>query len=152
MRGRVRNLDYKTIRYPGHCDKFRLLFDLGFTSAEPVEFGGRRVSPRELLIRQLESVLGFTTDDVVLLRVEAEGTRSGRKRRLRYQLIDRADKRTGLTAMMRCTGFPAALVALSLARGLAQRPGVLPGELALEPGPYLRALAERGLRLTRRGS
>ena len=27
--GRVRELDYKTIRYPGHCERFRLLTDLG---------------------------------------------------------------------------------------------------------------------------
>ena len=150
MRSKVKDLDYKTIRYPGHCEKVRLLFDLGLASAAPVEIGGCEVSPRELLIRRLEDTLGFTADDVILLRVEAEGRRSNRKRRLRYGLIDRADRRTGLTAMMRCTGFPAALVALSLARGLATRPGVLPGEIALKPGPYLAALRERGLRLTLR--
>jgi lysine 6-dehydrogenase len=150
LRGRVRDLDYKTIRYPGHCEKFRLLFDLGLGSDKPVPVGDRQVSPRALLIRQLESVLGFEKDDLVLLRADAAGTRRGRPVRVRYRLFDRADRSTGLTAMMRCTGFPAALAALTLGRGGAKRTGALPGELAFAPGPYLAGLRERGLRLTAR--
>lgn len=148
LRGKVRELDYKTIRYPGHCEKVRLLLDLGLASVAPVEIGGREVSPRELLIRQLETTLGFEQDDLVLLRVDATGTRRGRPCRIRYRLFDRADRRTGLTAMMRCTGFPAALAAFTLGRGEARRAGVLPGELAFAPGHYLAGLRERGLRLT----
>ncbi|MFO7674735.1 MAG: saccharopine dehydrogenase C-terminal domain-containing protein [bacterium] len=148
LRGVVRELDYKTIRYPGHCAKVRPLFELGLASTEPVTIGRASVAPRELLVRRLEAALGFERDDLVLLRVDAAGTRRGRPARLRYRLFDRADRRTGLTAMMRCTGFPVALAALTLGRGLAFRAGALPGELAFEPGPYLAGLRERGLRLT----
>lgn len=145
LRGKVRNLDYKTIRFPGHCAQFRLLFDLGLASDEPVEIAGREVSPRAVLVHRLERTLGFETDDVVLLRVDATGRRAGRAERVRYTLVDFADRRRGLTAMMRCTGFPAALVALTLARGEALRTGVAPGELALEPAGFI-----RGLRLATR--
>src|ERR671929_171339 len=47
--GRVAELDYKTIRYPGHCERFKLLIDLGLASSEAVEVGGARVMPRRLL-------------------------------------------------------------------------------------------------------
>src|SRR6185436_14645703 len=51
--GNVRELDYKTIRYPGHCEKFKTMIDLGLCPSEPV--GG--VVPRrlfgELLVRNL---------------------------------------------------------------------------------------------------
>lgn len=140
MRGRVRNLDYKTIRYPGHCAQVRLLFDLGLMSSRP---GPGGVKPRTVLARLLEEKLGFETDDVVLLRVEA--TRG--RRRVRFELVDRADRRTGLTAMMRTTGFPAAVACLTLARGRATRAGVLPGELAFEPQGFIHELAGRGLAL-----
>ncbi|MFO7651821.1 MAG: saccharopine dehydrogenase C-terminal domain-containing protein [bacterium] len=148
MRGRVRDLDYKTIRYPGHCAQVRLLFDLGLMSSRQ-GFGG--VAPRQVLARLLEEKLGFETDDVVLLRVEAEGRRGGRPARVRYQMVDRADRRTGLTAMMRTTGFPAAVAGLTLARGKARRAGVLPGELAFDPQAFICELAGRGLALRRAG-
>src|ERR1051325_8320860 len=39
--GRVRELDYKTIRYPGHCAKFKTMIDRGLVSSEPVNGVGR---------------------------------------------------------------------------------------------------------------
>src|SRR5207245_2122224 len=47
--GRVRELDYKTIRYPGHCAKFKTMIDLGLCSSEPLPLNGMRVAPRRLL-------------------------------------------------------------------------------------------------------
>src|ERR1044072_7174306 len=35
--GRVKELDYKTIRYPGHCARFRLLLALRLATSETVE-------------------------------------------------------------------------------------------------------------------
>ncbi len=145
MRGRVRDLDYKTIRYPGHCAQMRLLLDLGLMSNRP---GPEGVAPRRVLARLLEEKLGFETDDVVLLQVEADNA----GRRVRCRLIDRADPKTGLTAMMRSTGLPAAVACLALARAKALRHGVLPGELAFEPESFIRDLAGRGLKLTWSGS
>jgi len=148
FRGRVRTLDYKTIRYPGHCEKFRLLFDLGLCGQKPVTVDGRRVVPRRLLIRQLEETLGFETDDVVLLRVEVIGVKAGVRRRIRYQFVDYADRKTGLTAMMRGTGFAAAIVALMLGRGQAAGTGAIPGELAIPLGRFIGELRKRGIGLT----
>ena len=42
--GRVENLSYKTIRYPGHYEKLKLLKDCGFFSQEPVEVKGHTYS------------------------------------------------------------------------------------------------------------
>jgi lysine 6-dehydrogenase len=33
--GKIENLDYKTIRYPGHCNRVKTLSDLGFFSSDP---------------------------------------------------------------------------------------------------------------------
>lgn len=147
MRGRVRTLDYKTIRYPGHCERMRLLFDLGLMSSQP---GPEGVAPRTVLSRLLEERLGFESDDVVLLRVDVVGRLDAVRTRVRYQLIDYADKKTGLTAMMRMTGFPAAIACLLAARGQVKSAGVVPGELAFDPVRFIRALSERGIRLTGR--
>src|SRR5215210_8307938 len=43
--GRVTELDYKTVRYPGHCERFRLLIELGLTAADAVDVDGARLAP-----------------------------------------------------------------------------------------------------------
>jgi lysine 6-dehydrogenase len=154
-RGQVKSLDYKTIRYPGHCTKFRLLFDLGLTAMKPVEVDGKRVVPRHLLIQRLEAVLPWEKDDVVLLRVEVIGKgkrdrgikgQSGRAT-IKYELVDYADRRSGLTAMERTTGFSAAIVALMLGRGQVGCSGAFTGENCVPAPAYIRELRRRGLRL-----
>ncbi|MBU1675957.1 saccharopine dehydrogenase NADP-binding domain-containing protein, partial [bacterium] len=49
LAGKVRDIDYKTIRYPGHRDRIKLLMDLGLTSSETVTAGGAAVRPRDVL-------------------------------------------------------------------------------------------------------
>ncbi len=65
-----------------------------------------------------------------------------------FELIDHADPETGHTAMMRTTGYPAAIVAGMLGRGEIGRPGAMPQELAVPGEPFLQALRARGLRVT----
>jgi len=72
------------------------------------------------------------------VRVELEGGGGT----LRYDIIDRFDPETGLSAMMRTTAFPASIVALMMARG---RPRLeAPSAGALHPaGSLLEELAKR---------
>ncbi|MBN2169960.1 MAG: saccharopine dehydrogenase NADP-binding domain-containing protein [Candidatus Krumholzibacteriota bacterium] len=149
LAGRARELDYKTVRYPGHAAKIRLLKDLGFLDETPVDLAGARVSPRDLTGRLLERVLAEDgVRDLVVFRVEAEGTLDGRRRRRRFEMIDRYDEATGLSAMRRGTAFPASVVLQMLARGEGAGPGAHPLETAVPARPCLAALAERGLVLT----
>lgn len=60
--GKLKNLNYKTIRYPGHCEKMRFLMkDL------------RLNEDRETLKNMLERVLPHTIQDVALIYVSATG-------------------------------------------------------------------------------
>jgi saccharopine dehydrogenase-like NADP-dependent oxidoreductase len=65
LEGQVRELTYKTIRYPGHCELMRFLFhDLRLG-----EVGKRR----EMLMDILESSVATTAQDLVLISVVATG-------------------------------------------------------------------------------
>ncbi|HEY6139688.1 MAG TPA: saccharopine dehydrogenase C-terminal domain-containing protein [Thermoanaerobaculia bacterium] len=141
--GRVRELDYKTIRYPGHCAKFKTMIDLGLCSSEPVN----GVVPRKLLGALLERNLPHDEPDVVLVRVEVKGD----GRALRYDIIDRHDPSTGLSAMMRTTAFPAAIVALMMARGQIEKKGALPQERCVPPELFMEELAARDIHVERGG-
>ncbi len=63
LSGRVRNLNYKTVRYPGHCDIMKML-------CHDLRLGERR----ELLKDVLEAALPITYQDVVLVFVSVSGT------------------------------------------------------------------------------
>jgi lysine 6-dehydrogenase len=141
--GRVRELDYKTIRYPGHCAKFKTMIDLGLCSSEPIDVDGASVKPRRVLGELLVENLPHDEPDVVLVRLEFTGD----GKRLRYDIIDRHDPETGLSAMMRTTAFPAAIVALMMARGQTTSRGALPQERCIPPDLFMSELAARRIRI-----
>jgi lysine 6-dehydrogenase len=141
--GKVQELDYKTIRYAGHCNKFKTMIDLGLCSSEPVVVDGIKVKPRRLLGDLLVRNLPADEPDVVLVRVEFVGD----GRRLRYDIIDYADEVNGLSAMMRTTAFPASIVALMMARGQTTAKGALPQERCIDPEPFMTELAGREIKV-----
>jgi lysine 6-dehydrogenase len=183
--GRVRELDYKTIRYPGHCERFKLLIDLGLASGEEVEVGGARVAPRRLLGELLYRHLPADEPDLVFIRLEFTGRlrageaalrrqlaevgqvsaeeassglfdevirRAARSSepglaRLRYDIVDRFDERTGLSAMMRTTAFPASLVAQMMARGETAARGAIPQERCIPAQAFVDELARRDIKI-----
>lgn len=64
--GKIRNLHYKTMRYPGHCEKMRLLMnDL------------RLNEDRETLKRILEHAIPKTYQDVVVIAISVIGQQHG---------------------------------------------------------------------------
>ncbi|MFL6336355.1 MAG: saccharopine dehydrogenase C-terminal domain-containing protein [Pyrinomonadaceae bacterium] len=146
--GKVRELDYKTIRYPGHCERFKLLIDLGLARSEAVEVGGAPVPPRRLLGELLNRHLPSDGPDLVFIRLEFAGElKGGGARRLRYDIIDRFDPSTSLSAMQRTTAFPASLVAQMMARGETTRRGAVPQERCIPPDAFVAALAARGINI-----
>jgi len=149
--GRVlKNLDYKTIRYPGHCDKFKTMLDIGLADRHMVAADGAKVSPRSVLKAVLDKNLSFSEPDLTLVRIVTEGRMAGKKKRLISEIIDRQDKKTGLTSMMRCTSFPVTIIAVMAAGGEISARGVVPQEKAVDPMLFERELAERKIKITRR--
>jgi lysine 6-dehydrogenase len=144
-RDRVRRLDYKTIRYPGHGHVFQALKKLGLLSSVPVEVDGVSVRPRALFAKVATPALDRGEPDVILCRVTAAGTRAGRAHRRVYEMIEYPDRENGLTAMMRTTAFPATIVLLMLARGQVAKKGAFPQERCIDPARFLEELARRKL-------
>ena len=67
LRGRVRNLDYKTLRHPGHRDAMHLLLH-----------GLRLAERRDLLREVLLHAVPHSRDDMVIVHATATGLRRGR--------------------------------------------------------------------------
>ncbi len=159
LKGKVRELNYKTIRYPGHCEKFKTMIDLSLTSSNPISVSAQRIAPRDVLEKLLVEKLPSGQPDCVLIRVTLCGipidrSETGPRRftELTYQLIDYYDPKTRLTAMMRTTAFPISIVAQMLTRGdvVNTRFGVLRQETSIRSEIFLDELKSRGICFDRR--
>lgn len=149
--GRIERMEYKTLRYPGHAEAMRTVRDLGLLSDEPLEVDGVRVSPRDVFIAAAGPRLRKDpqeSPDLVALRVDVKGIKEGRETTLRWELIDRFDPETGITAMMRTTGFSLAITGLMQASG-SIRPGTWTPDEIVPADDYVSALRERGIRIER---
>lgn len=147
LKGRVRSVDYKTIRYPGHMAAFAGMAQIGLLSEEPVD----GIVPREFTEKLIERTLHDDADtDVTLVRVMIDGTHEGKRRRLVFEVIDHHDPVTGHSAMARTTSYPTAAVAYMLAAGAIEKRGVLPGELCVPLGSFAQAVRARGIDVVER--
>ncbi len=153
---KARNLEEKTLRFPGHAAKIALLRDTGLLSNEPILVNGVSVSPRAVTEAVLFPLwkLPLGDEEFTVLRVVAEGRSGGRRVRRTYELFDRTDAKTGAPSMARTTGFPCTIAARLLAEGVLREPGVRPLELlGKEPsvfGALVDGLLAKGVVFTER--
>ena len=144
LAGRVQSLDIKTIRYPGHAERMRFVLDLGLAEKQSLDVR-THLTYRDVLTRRLRQRLGGAYDDAVLLRIEVDGTRDGQDGTLVLEMVDRCKPEDGLTAMQRCTGFPAATAAVMLGQRTLSGGGVGAADQVLPRGPFLGRLDARGI-------
>jgi saccharopine dehydrogenase-like NADP-dependent oxidoreductase len=141
----------KTLRYPGHADRMRMLRETGFFGTEPVEAGSARVRPLDVTAKLLFSSwqLGPGEEDFTVMRIVVEGEKDGRRARYAWDLLDRFDRATGTTSMARTTGYTCTAAVRLVAAGLYDRRGISPPEfVGRDAGAYAfirNELAARGI-------
>ena len=121
-KGRLRNLDYKTIRYQGHCNAIKALQKDNLFSKE-----------------YFEKNLPLCTNDVVLVKIIFLGSSIGHE----LTIIEKA--KPHFTAMMRTTAFPASIISQMQARGQIKEIGVQPQERCVPVDIFISELSKRGI-------
>ena len=143
--GKVRVMEYKTLRYPGHVAIMRPIRELGLIDAAPLTVKGRKVVPRDVFIAAVSPKLTKPEEpDLVALRIEVTGKDGGRAG---WQLIDRFDQKHGISAMMRTTGYSLAVTGLMQVDGRITRRGVATPDEAVPCGEYVAEMAKRGIEI-----
>jgi len=120
----IKELDYKTIRYEGHCEKIMLLKKLGFFDE----------GVRNFTEKVLEKNLPKNEKDVVLARVYGNEEK--------MELIDYYDDKSGFSAMARTTGFSTAIIAKMVLDGEVKE-GAFPPEIAVDFQKFIAELKRR---------
>ena len=125
----VESMDERTLRYPGHVDKIRVLKDCGMFNKEPLFIEGCRICPRDVTAEILSRVLsGENEKDLTILVVSVSGKENGRRVTLTGQLLDHYDERTQFSSMARSTAFTNTAVCNLLLTGQLKEKGIIPPE------------------------
>ncbi|MBS3681018.1 saccharopine dehydrogenase NADP-binding domain-containing protein [Ornithinibacillus massiliensis] len=145
----VDTLEYKTIRYPGHAEKFKLLVDLNLTRNDyEVELHGQKVKPREVLLKVLDPIVELgDRDDAVLLRVVVSGIKDGEETTYEYEMATFKDREHNVTAMARATANTISVVAQMIGNGTINKKGVYPPERSVLGDIYIKEMAKRDVHI-----
>ncbi len=144
----------KTVRWPGHADRIRVLRESGFLDPEPREVTGQRVAPLDLTSALLFDAWLYEPGepDLTVMRVMVTGMDERGPVIHSYHLLDRYDPDNGISSMARTTGYTAAALARLVLDGRVNEPGIAPPEtLAAADGVLdfvLAHLREREIRIT----
>lgn len=127
----VSSLWEKTMRYPGHAERIKMLVELGFFDEEPILLDrGFNITPRELTIKLFEKRLSmFDLKDLVVMKIEVDGVKDGKETNYTYQMLDYFDEKKQITAMARTTAYTASIIVESLLKGVIKEKGVVPPEI-----------------------
>ncbi len=120
----------KTVRWPGYADKIATLRDLGLLSQEAVTVGDVAVAPKAVIDAVLYPHVKLEEDerDITVFSVEVIGTKKGRPRRYRIDMVDHYDETLDFTSMARVTAFTGAIAARMVARGQIEGSGFITPE------------------------
>jgi len=120
----------KTLRYPGHIEKMRMLREAGFFGLEPIDVGGVKVAPMDLTTRLLFPMwqMDENDEDFTVMRVIVDGMKDGKPEHHVWDLLDRYDRETKITSMARSTGYSCTATVRLVAAGLFTRKGIAPPE------------------------
>jgi lysine 6-dehydrogenase len=146
--GQIPEMEYKTLRYPGHAEIMETIRELGLLDLDPVDVKGVKVSPRDLFV----SVVGPRLTkpkgkDLLALRVTVAGTKGGKPATRRFDLIDYFDEQHGISAMMRTTGYSLSITGQMQARREVGAAGVWTPDECMPAEAYIAELRKRGMNL-----
>jgi len=143
--GKLRTLQNKTVRYPGHYAQLKTIQRLGLLDQKPVLVDGQWVIPRHVLHALWDPQIRATaeTHDLILIRILAKGTKGGRPAEVMVDLIHYYDKVTGFSAMEQGTGWHAAILTEAIAFGRVPT-GVIAVEAAMSGAAFAEQARQRG--------
>lgn len=145
LEGRVKTYEYKTIRFPGHCERMRIFKDFGFWNENKINVKGAEVAPKDVFNAVFGPALEkFVDRDQCAVRAVGVGKVDGKDARYQIDILDKEDEATGFTSMERLTGFSISIFAIDIANGLAQK-GAVRYESALTGHRFVEEIQKRGI-------
>ncbi len=125
------NMVEKTMRYPGHAVRMRILREAGFFSTQEIQAASGVVRPRDVTEALLFSAWRFEEGepDLTVMRIVVVGEQDGKSVRHTYNLLDYYNPDTETSSMARTTGYTCTAMVHLVSKGLWHEPGLAPPEV-----------------------
>ncbi len=120
----------KTLRYPDHIEKMKMLRNAGFLNTEEIDVKGKKIKPIEFTSRLLFDHWMFEEgdEDFTVMKIIIEGMKDDKKLRYTYDMLDKYDREKGILSIARTTGYTCTAVAQIILEGKFKETGVIPPE------------------------
>lgn len=147
----IPDMKEKTLRYPGHIEKIKLLRDAGFLSQHRVNTACGEISPLEFTTEILKKQWYLHPDEkeFTIMKITFDLEDAEGKRTLVYSLYDEYDTVTNTSSMARTTGYTCTAAVRMILGGVFKEKGLLPpekiGTQQLHLDFLLTQLADRGI-------
>lgn len=145
--GKIKTLDFKTLRYLGHRNIIKAFFDLGFSSSQIIDIR-TSLTYRDLFIRQLKKYLPHSKNDIAVAKINLIGFREGKKISREYEVYLESDENVDISAMITVTSQSAVTTSMLIAENkLSGVGGVFTPETALPKDDYINRMREHGVNI-----
>jgi len=136
-----------TLRWPGWCDFWRPLKELGFLSHVPIKGIPYDMSPFEIVATILAPQLQYKDEekDLAVMVNVIEGLKNGDRQRMTCSLVIERDLSTGLMAMNMGVAYPACIIAEMIVNGEITQKGVLSPAVDIPCQRFLERLKTKGI-------
>jgi saccharopine dehydrogenase-like NADP-dependent oxidoreductase len=126
----IPNMKEKTLRYPGHIEKMRMLRETGFFDKQEIDINGVKVSPRDLTSKLLFKMwkLEPGEEDLTVMKIIIDGKKGDQKIRHSFEMLDKYDKEKEIISMARTTGYTCTATAKLILKGIYNEKGIIPPE------------------------
>jgi saccharopine dehydrogenase-like NADP-dependent oxidoreductase len=136
-----------TLRWPGWCDFWKPMKQLGFLDDTPVKGLPCELTPNEFMTKLLAPRLQYKKDekDLAVMLNEFEGLKDGKRILMTCSLSIERDLNTGLMAMSMGVAYPACIVAEMIVKSIIEKKGVLSPAKDIPPDLFMAELKKRGI-------
>lgn len=145
---KAKNLEEKTLRYPGHANIIKALKQMKLLSEEYINLTEKLLFP----LWDLKPEKGDR--DITVMVVEVRGRKERDNVMLKWELFDKFDEESWTHSMARTTAFPCVIAAELILEGKIKEKGVIPPEkLGMDEEIYTRIIEElkrRGVKIKER--
>lgn len=103
----IKDMEEKTIRYPGHAQLFKAIMEAGFLGEREIKLENQKIRPKDFTLLLLRDYLTKGDGrDMAILIVELKH----QERMRRYLCVDYYDEERKMTAMARMTGYTCSII------------------------------------------
>lgn len=120
----------KTLRYPGHIEKMKILRETGFFDKKTININGKEIRPLDLTSKLLFDrwKMEEGDEDLTVMKVTVEGIKEEKKLRYSFYMLDKYDKEKKIISMARTTGYTCTAIVKQIIEGVYDKKGIIPPE------------------------